>query len=58
MGRIKSLEIELERKINQDGILRNFMKTLNSSDLSRIDMYLELRKCEEIIGPLQLRLAE
>lgn len=56
VNRIKWLEKELERKISQDGILRNFLKTLNNSDLSRIDIYLELRKCEEIIEPLQARL--
>lgn len=45
--KIKTLEYELKKKINEHSSLVKFFKTKNSSELSQLDIYLEMRKFEE-----------
>jgi hypothetical protein len=44
--RIKFLEGELKKKINDDNVLRNLFKTKTSSELAHLDLFLEIRRLE------------
>lgn len=45
--KIKTLEYEMKKKINEHSSLVKLFKTKNSSELSHLDIYLEMRKFEE-----------
>ena len=45
--KVRMLEYELKRKINEDGLMKNLFKTKQSHEMSHIDLYLQLRSLEE-----------
>ena len=47
--KIKTLEYELKKKINEHSSLVKLFKTKNCSELPHLDIYLEMRKFEEEI---------